>query len=155
MMLASLFSFLGGGVFRMIWGELSSWLTKKQDHANEMERLKFQADREDATFDRQQAAIKNQHSMGVEIIHVQAQAATSTLETQAWLEGVKATTILTGVKWVDAWNQTIRPFVATWAIVMITLAEFSLFTMSDDAMQIACAALGLYLADRTLAKRGK
>lgn len=154
-MLASLFSFLGGGVFRMIWGELSSWLTKKQDHANEMERLKFQADREDATFDRQQLAIKNQHDMKVDVIHVQAQAASGALADETFLEGVRATTILTGVKWVDAWNQTIRPFVATWAIVMITLAEFSLFAMSDDAMQIACAALGLYLADRTLAKRGK
>ena len=31
-MFSALFSFLGGSVFRMIWGEISSFIEKKQEH---------------------------------------------------------------------------------------------------------------------------
>lgn len=33
-MITALLSFLGGNVFRMIFGEVVSWLNKKQDHAH-------------------------------------------------------------------------------------------------------------------------
>lgn len=32
-MFSALFSFLGGSVFRMIWGEVANFVQKKQDHA--------------------------------------------------------------------------------------------------------------------------
>ena len=37
-MISALVSFLGGSVFRMLWGEISAWLTKAQDHKHEIER---------------------------------------------------------------------------------------------------------------------
>ena len=39
-MFSALFSFLGGSVFRMVWGEVSTWVTAKQDHAHENEKMK-------------------------------------------------------------------------------------------------------------------
>lgn len=155
-MLTALFSFFGGNVFRMIWGEISAFVTAKQQHSFEIERLKLQADVDAAQFDRNQIAVKNQHDMGVDLIHVQAEATIGQIEADGWLEAVKATALVTGVKWVDAWNAMIRPSAATWALVMITLNEFKVIaSMSDYASAVAGAALGIYLADRSLAKRGK
>ena len=41
-MFSALFSFLGGSVFRMIWGEVSSFIEKRQEHAQEIERMRLQ-----------------------------------------------------------------------------------------------------------------
>ena len=43
-MITALLSFLGGNVFRMIFGEVIAYLNKKQDHAQEIDRLKLLID---------------------------------------------------------------------------------------------------------------
>ncbi|MDP3651037.1 MAG: hypothetical protein Q8R67_05070 [Rhodoferax sp.] len=154
-MFTTLFSFLGGSVFRMIWGELSSWLNKKQDHQHEVERMRVQAELDAAQHGRNMEAIRVQAELGVKTIQVQAEAAIGTLEAEGWLEAVKGTTKTVGIAWVDAWNATIRPGVATWAIAMMTLGEFGAMVLSDNTVAVASAALGIYLADRNLMKRGK
>ena len=51
-MISALVSFLGGSVFRMIWGEASAYLNKRQDHRHETEMLKVQAELEQAKHGR-------------------------------------------------------------------------------------------------------
>lgn len=155
MILESVFSFLGGSAFRAIWGEFSSYFNKRQDHQFEIERLKLQGQLDAAQHDRNQAAIKTQAEMGVQVIRVQGEADVSRIDASGWLEAVKGTKMRTGLWLVDAWNAVIRPGVATWAVVMLTLHEFSVVTMGDATASVAFAALGLFLGDRTLAKRGK
>lgn len=154
-MIAALLSFLGGSVFRMIWGEVSHWLTARQDHTFEIERLRLQADIDAAQHARNLEAIRVQADLGVKTIQVQAEADIGELEAQGWLEAVKGTTRTVGIAWVDAWNAIIRPGVATWAIVMMTLGEVGAMVLSDNTLAVASAALGIYLADRNLMKRGK
>lgn len=154
-MISALLSFLGGSVFRMLWGEFSSWMNKRLEHEQEIERLKLQAEVDAAQHARNMEAIRVQAELGVKTIEVQTEAAISQLETEAWLEAVKGTTKTTGVRWVDAWNAVIRPGVATWSIVMMTLSEIGAFVLSENALAVASAALGIYLADRSLFKRGK
>lgn len=155
MIFSALFSFFGGTAFRMIWGELSSFFNKKQDHANEMARMEFQAKQEALTHAHNLESIKIQADLGVKTIQVQAESAIGQLEAEGWIEAVKATSKPSGVSWIDGWNAVIRPSVATWAIVMITLGEFAVIALSANAIAVASAALGIYLADRTLMKRGK
>jgi hypothetical protein len=154
-MISALISFLGGSVFRMLWGEISSFLTKRQDHAQEMDRLRLQGEIDANQHARNLESIRVQAELGVKTIQVQAEANISELESTAWLEAVKSTTKTIGIAWVDAWNATIRPGVATWAIVMMTLGELRLMTLSENTLSIASVALGIYLADRNLMKRGK
>lgn len=154
-MLTALLSFLGGNVFRMIFGEIISAWNKKQDHAQEMDRMRLQGELDAAQHERNQAAIKLQADMQVKVITVQADAAIGQLEAQGWVEAVKATAIQTGVKWIDGWNAVIRPGVATWSIVMMTLGEFAVIHLSENTVALAGCALGIYLADRSLFKRGK
>jgi hypothetical protein len=154
-MITALLSFLGGNVFRMIFGEVISWLNKKQDHTQELDRMKLQAELEAAQHGRNLESIRVQAELGVKTIQVQAESVIGEIEAQGWLEAVKGTVLKTGLIWVDAWNAVIRPGVATWSILMITLHEFGAIAMSENTIALSGAALGIYLADRSLFKRGK
>ena len=155
-MISAILSFLGGSAFRMIWGEVSAWVNKKLEHEQEMERLEANERYSAAQHARNLEAIKVQADMQIKVVEVQAQSEMEQLDAQTFLEGVKATTVRTGIKWVDAWNQTIRPGVATWAVLMLSLEAFALIGAIEGGTREVCyAALGLFLADRTLAKRGK
>jgi hypothetical protein len=154
-MISALVSFLGGSVFRMLWGELSAWLTKAQDHKHELDRMHLQAELDRSQHQRHIESIRVQAELGVKTIQVQAEAAIGELEAQGWVEAVKGTTKTVGIGWVDAWNAVIRPGVATWAVLMMTAGELGLMLLSENTLAVTGAALGIYLADRNLMKRGK
>lgn len=155
-MISALISFLGGSVFRMIWGEASVWLTKKQDHAQELDRIKLQAESDAAAHTRNLETIRMQAEAGVKVIQQQAVSASQGIESEAWLEAVKGTNKTIGIWFIDAWNGVIRPAVATWAVVMITIHYSNKgWVLDDNGWGLCGAALGIYLADRALFKRGK
>jgi predicted histidine transporter YuiF (NhaC family) len=154
-MFTALASFLASGALRMIFGELVNIWTKFQDHKQEMAMAEQQERFAAAQHARNQEAIKTQAELDIKVVHVQAEAAVDKLETEAFLEGVKATSVVTGVGWVDAWNAVIRPGVATWAVIMMTAQEIGWITLSEPTLAICGAALGLYLATRDLFKQGK
>lgn len=155
-MITGLLSFLGGNVFRMIFGEVIAFLNKRQDHALEIERLRVQAELDAAQHARNLEAITIQAQLGVKTIQVQADAAIGEIEAQGWLAAVNATAKTIGIAWIDGWNAIIRPAVATWAVVMMTLGELGVVTkLSENTIAVCGVALGLYLADRSLMKRGK
>jgi hypothetical protein len=154
-MFSALLSFLGGSVFRMIWGELSAWLNKRQDHQHEIERLRLQADLDERAHQRRMESVRFEAEQQVKIIHVQAEAAVTQIEAEGWLEAVKATGRKVGVAWVDAWNSAIRPGLATWGVVMLTLEAFALAQITEGTASVIFAALGIFVADRTLGKKGR
>jgi hypothetical protein len=155
-MFSALLSFLGGSVFRMLFGEISSWMNKKQDHLHEMDRMRLQGELDNSQFLRNQDALRLQAELGVKLVHVQAEAVVDQIEANGWLAAVKGTTQTIGIWFIDAWNGVIRPFVATWAVIMVTLhfAQTG-WVLDDNGWSICGAALGIYLADRSLFKRGK
>jgi hypothetical protein len=155
MIISALLSFFSGNVFRMVWGEISSYITAKQDHRFEIERIEAQEKIDAAQHARNQEAIKLQADLGVKTIHVQAESAIGQIESGAWSKVVEGTTKTIGIAWVDAWNAIIRPGVATWAIAMLSLEAFAMLTLSENSISVCSAALGIYLADRSLMKRGK
>lgn len=154
-MLTTLLSFLGGATFRMVWGEVAAFISRRQDHQYELQRLELQAKLDDAAHKRQMEAIVTSAQMQVKVVEAQAAASVSETEALAWLEGVKATRDRVGVLWIDAWNAVIRPGTATWALAMLTLGEFAVVTLSEGVLSVCSAALGIYLAERNLIKRGK
>lgn len=155
-MITTLISFLGGSVFRMLWGEISAWLTKRQDHSQEIERMRLQGTLDAEQHARNLESIKAQADAGVKVIEMQSSSAVKSIETDAWLEAVKGTTRSVGVAWIDAWNGLIRPAVATWAVVIITIHYANHgWVLDDNGWGLCGAALGIYLADRALFKRGK
>ncbi len=155
-MLTTLLSFLGGSAFRMLWGEISAWATRRQDHAHEIERLRLQAEWDAAQHARNLEAIRVQADLGVREIRVQAEADTSRAEADAWREAVGSIGRSTGIWIVDLWNGIIRPMVATVCVALWVLHVYRAgWVLDENGWSIMSAALGLYLADRALMKRGK
>lgn len=155
-MISALFSFLGGSAFRMIWGEVSSYFQAKQDHTYEIERMKIQGDLEAAQHARNLESMRLQADLGVKVIDAQRDAAVMQLETDAWLAAVKDVGKQTGIKFLDVWNGSVRPLLATLAILVVVAEVISVgFVLSDWHKELVAAILGLYVADRSLTKRGK
>lgn len=155
-MFTTLISFLGGNAFRMLWGEVSALLTKSQDHAHEIERMRLQAELDAAQHARNLEAQRMQAELGVQVIRVQAEADLGAVEAEAWRDAVGATGRKTGSGLIDAWNGAIRPAVATVCIALWVLhVSRAGWVLDEQGWAILGAALGIYLADRTLTKRGK
>ena len=155
-MISALVSFLGGSAFRMIWGELSSFFTRRQEHAQEIDRLRLQGELDAAQHARNQEAIKTQAALGIKVIEVQRDADIDRLEAGAWERAVDSVGRLTGIKFIDLWNQSIRPLLATLAIAVVVFEIIANgFVLSDWDRELVAAILGLYVADRSLQKRGK
>ena len=155
-MISALVSFLGGSAFRMIWGELSSFFTRRQEHAQEIDRLRLQGELDAAQHARNQEAIKTQAALRIKVIEVQRYADIDRIEAGAWERAVDSVGRLTGIKFIDLWNQSIRPLLATLAIAVVVFEIIANgFVLSDWDRELVAAILGLYVADRSLQKRGK
>ena len=155
-MFSALISFLGGSVFRMIWGEISSWVTKKQDHAQEIERMKLESSLEAQRHVRDLERLRLQSDLGVKEVVVKTDAEMQRISADAWLDAVRSVGRTTGIKFIDVWNGIIRPLLATLAIALIVAeAVKNGFILSDWTRELVGAILGIYVADRTLSKKGK
>lgn len=155
-MFSALFSFLGGSAFRMVWGEVASYFQKKQDHEFELERVRLQGTMEAAQHDRNMAAIKLQSDLGIKVIEAQRDATLAGVEADAWLAAVKDVGKQTGIKFLDLWNGSVRPLLATLAILVVVGEVVATgFILSEWHKELVAAILGLYVADRSLTKRGK
>ena len=153
--MSAILSFLGGSVFRMVWGEVASFITKNQEHKHEKELMLLQREAEAATHSRNLENLKTQSDLGIKKVHVEHQATIEDGELEAWIEASKATGTKSGILWIDGWNQSIRPGVATIAVVAMLIEIALLGHLTDWHREVFSAALGLFLADRSLTKRGK
>jgi hypothetical protein len=155
-MFSALISFLGGSAFRLLWGEISAWVTAKQTHKQELAMLEAQAKFAAQTHAQNLESIRVQAELGVKTIHVQKDADLARIDAGAWAEAVSAVGRQTGIKFLDIWNGSIRPLLASIAIALVVFeAAKSGFQLTDWNRELVGAILGIYVADRTLSKRGK
>jgi len=151
--MGALISFLGGSAFRMLFGEISSFLTKRQEHKTEMARMKLQGELDAAQHDRNLAAIRVQAELGVKTINVQADADIARSDAEAFREAMARAAAPTGIAWVDAWNGCIRPAFATVALGLWGLAlDAAAWALTDWDLGMIGVVAGYYFADRTLRK---
>lgn len=155
-MFSALFSFLGGSVFRMVWGEVSTWVTAKQDHAHEIEKMKLQGDIDAKIHEQNMESLRVQSELGIKEVQVRSVAELANLDADGFYSAIKAAEAPSGIQWVDGWNKSIRPLCATICIGLWVLGVWhnNLLIAAFD-MELICTVLGFYFADRTLGKRGK
>jgi hypothetical protein len=154
--MGALLSFLGGSVFRMVWGEVSAWFQKRQDHAQELDRLKLQGELDAARHGRDLERMRLQHDLGVREMQVAGDIAIEKTEAAGFFEAFKAAQVQTGIAWVDAWNAMIRPEFAQLALCLwVAKVVGQGFVMDEYDRELSCAILGFFVADRSLGKRGK
>jgi hypothetical protein len=152
----TILSFLGGNAFRLIFGEVMAFINKRQDHALEIERMKMQGQLDAEQHARHQEAIRTQAELGVKVIQVQRDADLDRIDASAWAEAVASVGKQTGIKFLDIWNGSIRPLLATLAILVVVFEIMrNGFVLSDWDKELVGAILGIYVADRSLSRRGK
>jgi hypothetical protein len=154
-MIALLFSFFGSSIFRVLLGEVSSWMKDRQEHSNQMDLMRLQEDQQAAQHARNLEAVRLQAELGQKEIALKSAAAVDEIQMGAWATAVAGTTKVIGIAWVDAWNQAIRPALATWSVVMVTLNYAGLIVLDDAGWGLCGAAIGLFLGERISLKRGK
>lgn len=155
-MLTALISFLGTTAFRLIWGEISSYVNKRTEHSQEIERLELQEKLAAAAHSRELESIRLQAEQKIQVIRVQAESAIDEATGKAWATIAESTSKQTGIFFLDIWNGMIRPGCATWAICMLSLEALKLISpLSDTTLSLCGASLGLYLAQRDLFRRNK
>lgn len=156
MILSTLLSFFGGSAFRAIWGEISSFMSARQNHRHEIELMQLQAKLDGERQARELEAIKLQHDLGVQVVRVQGDAAVAKAEAEAWEKVAGNVTAPSGIWLVDLWNGLVRPALATICIVLVVLHYYrSGWALDEQGWSLVGAVLGIYVADRTLFKRGK
>lgn len=158
--MSALLSFLGGSAFRAIWGEFSSWISKRQDHKFEQQRMLLQGKLDAESHARNLAALKLQADLGVKTIQVQADADAARADGEAFRQAMAQAATPTGIKWVDAWNGCIRPAFGTLALFLVWRAAhyagYDLQAMRAIGIsEVVFSIIGFFFADRSLRKAGK
>lgn len=155
-MFSALLSFLGGSAFRLVWEQISSFVTARQDHEHEIARMRLQAVLDASAFERSQAAIRLQAELGVKTIAVQSEADVARIETEGWAAAIAASAKPTGVFFVDVWNGIVRPCAATVALGLWVAALWGQgWKMTDWDLQLVGVILGYYFASRAIFVAGR
>lgn len=155
-MLSAIISFLGGSAFRMVFGEVSHWITAARDHKREVEMMRVQGELDAAQHQRNMESIKLQAELEVKTISVQAQADLSKLDADGFYFAVSQAMKPSGIFLVDLWNGIIRPLCATIAILLWVKALGNQgWLMAAWDMEMVAAILGFFFADRSMGKKGK
>lgn len=155
-MISGILSFLGGSAFRFLAGEVSNFVTAKQEHKQELERLKVETVMSTQKHREDMERMNLLHSLGIKELTVKSAAEQEMGAISAFVEAQKNFGKPTGVKWVDGWNASIRPAYASVALALWVLAlhQQNWVMMAFD-IELSAAIAGFFFADRTLMKRGK
>jgi hypothetical protein len=154
--MSAILSFLGGSAFRFLVGEFSSWFTKRQDHKYELQRLKAQSDLDAAQHVRTMESQRLQAELGVKTIEVQSDADQDRIAAEAFREAMARSAVPTGIKWVDAWNASVRPaFASVTLFIWIRALAVQSWKPTEWDLNLMAAVAGYFFADRQLGKRGK
>lgn len=154
--LPALISFLGGATARALIGHVIKWFEQKQTHMQEQESLRLQDELAQNAHVRQLDLIKQQSDLKLGEIKLVGENAIGIAEAQAFVEAQKVANTPTGNKFVDAWNGTIRPAVASVAIIiwLMKIIKAGLTVTAWDENLVA-SVFGYYFADRQLGKRNR
>lgn len=154
--MGALFSFLGGSVFRMIWGEASSFVTKLQDQKNEVESMRVQDELEANRHKRDLERLQVVSNLGIKEIEVRSDAEIEAKDAEAFIEAMKTVNTKTGIEWVDAWNGCIRPAAASTALLIWWFCLYQNgFQLTEWDKELVGVILGFYFAHRVFTSRNK
>lgn len=159
-MLTSLLTLIGGGLGGLLRfvPEILKLFTDARDRDHEYRMTQLQLD-----IDKARAA------QAIDLVHAQGEVATQAGEMQAFLEAIRSQGQMTGVPWVDALNQSVRPVVTYWwmslftvykiativaaALQWTTLDAFLAVLWTSQDAGILAMILGFWFVDRSIRKQ--
>jgi hypothetical protein len=153
--MSAILSFLGGTAFRWIFGEVVGFLKAKQEYAQELAMLRLQHDQDRDKNQWRIEEFKAAAAAGVQVIEAKSEAMQRELMDRAFLAATEATGRKTGIRWVDAWNASIRPGLATAAILLLVLQSVApgYIVLTAFVQEVCGMALGIFVGGR-IANKG-
>lgn len=147
-MLTTLLSLFGGGLGGLLRfvPEIFKLFTESKDreHEYKMTELQLQID-------------KARAEQAIDLVHAQGDVATQAGEMQAYIEALKGQGKMSGVPWVDALNQSVRPVVTYWWMSLLTIYKIVIMIVATielyAAMKVAQGIVGFGPALTTYADR--
>lgn len=149
--MSGLISFLGGTAFRWLFGELIGFFRAKQEHEQEMQRMRLSFEQDAQRHQWQQEAIAAQAAAGVRVIEAQAQAASGAAADAAFLAAVQGIdTASKRADWIGAFNALIRPELAQVSILLLAGHAIwpDVVVLQGIVAEVVCGALGLFIGER-------
>lgn len=159
MMLLSLLGGGLGGALRFV-PEIFKMVNAKGDREHEFRMSKLQLDIDIA-----------RSKQDIDKVHAQTEGAQITGEMTAYLEAIKSQGQITGVKWVDGLNATVRPMLTYWWMVLFSiykgtmcydawmttagLPEFGAKIWNADDWGVLSMIISFWFVDRVFRKHGK
>ncbi len=154
--MGALFSFLGGSVFRAIWGEAASFVTKWQDSKIEADAMRLQGELEAARHTRELERLKVVSDLGIKEIEVRSDAEVEAKDAEAFIAAMGTINAKSGVRWVDGWNSAIRPAAATTALLLWWFCLYQKgFQLTDWDKELVGVIIGFYFAHRVYSSKRK
>lgn len=151
--MSAIISFLGGAAFRMIWGQLASMWSKRQDHKHELEMLRLQADLDDKRHARDCERLRLQSELGVKEVVVQTDSDIARIEASAFMQASTRVTERTGIYIADLWNSVIRPAAASISLYLWVVAlNAQGWKMTEWDRELVGVIIGFYFASRVLSR---
>ena len=145
-MLTTIISLLGGGMGALVrlLPELMKMYTAKADQAHELRMTQLQLEIDKARATQQ-----------LDLAHVQQDGAEALAQMNALVEAVKVQGQMTGVKFIDALNQSVRPVTTYWWQVLFTLYKVQDIqqhgiTWGENDWAMLSMILGFWYVDRAI-----
>lgn len=149
--MSAFLSFLGGSAFRAIWAGVAGFIEKRQEHSQELQRMRLQSELESAQHDRQLAGIRIQSELGIKTIEIQSTAAQNIADAEGFAAAIKLAAMPTGIKFIDGWNGSIRPAYATVGLaIWIASLYVRGWVLTPWDLELSASIAGFYFADRSL-----
>lgn len=131
-------------------------MSKRQEHAQELQRMRLQSELDIARSNQQMSSLRLQSELGIKTINVQADAADRQADAEAFSAAIKQAGTPTGIRWVDAWNASVRPAYASVALSLWVLClHRQTWVLTEWDYSLVGAISGFYFADRMLRKHNK
>ena len=151
--MSALLSFLGSAAARWLLGEVLAVWRQREDRRSEiaMMELQHRLDAERAQWQRQ--AVADAAAQGVKLVEAQAVAAQAQASDAMMLEAMRQLGQPSGVRWVDAWNASIRPGLATVSVLLLAGNAVwpDVVVVTGLLGEIVAGVLGLYVGGRVQA----
>ena len=148
--MTAILSFLGSAVFRWLLEKVFSLAERKQDHGQEIERMRVQAELDAAQHVRNLEALEIQSRLKLDLIREEVRGAVEQADASAFVESIKSAKA-TGVAWVDGWNGAIRPLVSTVCVALwcASLIERR-FVLQEFDLALIGSVIGWHFGTRSL-----
>lgn len=163
--MGGLLSFLGGTAFRWLFGEIIGFFKARQEHAQELERMRLEHEQARDRQQWQREAVQAAAQAGIRLVEAQSEAARGAAADAAFLAAVQSV----GAVSEEAGTVSERPGFVGWlaglavalnAFIRPELAQVSILLIAGSAIwpqhvvltglvgEVVCGALGLFVGER-------